>query len=103
MTRNRGTPDHAGEVIERCVERLKDIFVAEMKATHRQAGDRPYAGCNPCRASTPVASMTPRCKPSRQAPARIIIGGSNIKIRGPTFTTSTYYFRNTYFYVRVHT
>ena len=64
MTRNRGAPDHAGQAIERGVERLKDFFAVEMQATHRQAGDRPYAGCNPCRASTPVASLTPRCNPA---------------------------------------
>ncbi len=73
MTRNRGTPDNAGQAIERAVERLKDFFAAEMRATHRRAedrahiattADRPFAGCNPCRASTPVASMTPRCNPA---------------------------------------
>ncbi len=73
MTRNRGTPDNAGQAIERGVERLKDFFAAEMRAAHRRAedrpqiattGDRPFAGCNPCRASMPAASMTPRCKPT---------------------------------------
>ncbi len=71
MTGNRGTPDNAGQAIERGVERLEDFLAAEMRATHRRAedrahiattGDRPFAGCNPCRASTPAASITPRCK-----------------------------------------
>ncbi len=44
-----------------------------VRAAHRQAeyraliantGDRRFAGRNPCRASTPVASMTPRCNPA---------------------------------------
>ena len=75
MTSNRGTPDNAGQAIERGVERLKDFLAAEMRATQRRAedrahiattGDRPFAGCNPCRASTPIASMTPRCnRPAR--------------------------------------
>ncbi len=73
MTRNRGTPDNAGQAIERGVERLKDFLAAEMRATRRRAedrahiattGDRPFAGCDPCRASKPVASMTPRCNPA---------------------------------------
>ncbi len=72
MTRNRGTPDNAGQAIERGVERLKDFLAAEMQATHRRSedrahlattGDRPFASCNPCRAWTPVASMTLRCNP----------------------------------------
>ena len=73
MARNRGTPGNAGQAIERGVERLKDFFPAKMRATHKRAedrahiattGDRPFAGCNPCRASMPVASMTPPCKPT---------------------------------------
>ena len=73
MTRNRVTPDNAGQAIERGVERLKNFFAAEMRATRRRAEDRahiattvdrPFAGCNPCRTSEPVASMTPRCNPA---------------------------------------
>ena len=73
MTRSRGAPDNAGQAIERSVERLKDSFAAETRATHERAedrahiattGDRPFAGCNPCRAAKPVASMTPRCDPA---------------------------------------
>ena len=73
MIRNCGTPDHSGQAIERGVERAKDFLAAEMRATHRRAedrahiattGDRPFAGSNPCRASKPVASMTPRCNPA---------------------------------------
>ncbi len=73
MTRNHVTPDNAGQAIERGVEGLKDFFAAEMRATHRRAEDRahiattrdrPFAGCNPSRASKSVASMTPRCNPT---------------------------------------
>ncbi len=73
MIGNRGTPDNAGQPIERGVERPKDFLAAEMRATHRRAedrahiattGDRPFAGSDPCRASKPVASMAPRCNPA---------------------------------------
>ena len=73
MTRNRGAPDNSGQAIARSVERLADFFAAETRPTHKQAedrahiattGDRPFAGCNPCRAATPVASMTPPCDPA---------------------------------------
>ncbi len=73
MPRNRGTPGNAGQAIERGVERLKDFLAAEMQATHGPAedrahiattGDRPSAGYNPCRTSTPAASVTPRCNPA---------------------------------------
>ncbi len=73
MTRNCGTPGNAGQASERGVARLKDFFAAEMRAAHRRAedrpqiattGDRPFAGCNPGRASTPVASTMPRCNPA---------------------------------------
>ncbi len=43
MTRNRVTPDNAGQAIERGVERLKNFFAAEMRATRRTGrGPRPY-------------------------------------------------------------
>ena len=42
MTRNRGTPDNAGQAIERGVERLKDFLAAEMQATHRRVEDRAH-------------------------------------------------------------
>ena len=103
MTRNRGAPDHAGQAIERGVERLKD-FIRGRNEGDTQAGRGPAVrGLQSLPGLDAGRVVDAPLQPSRQAPARIIIDGSNIKIRWPPFTISTHYFRNTYFYVRVHT
>jgi hypothetical protein len=71
MTGNMGTAHRLGRKWEDCADRLMDFVKGEMRTALTDAedrahiatvGDRPFLGCNPCRASAPAPQPAPRLR-----------------------------------------